>query len=207
MKSKDNSPSNDFQMTNPQGNPLFSHELPKKIQNISSKDSKEENITENQEGDEENDFIDFNISFFLPKDQIEKEEKINKSNNIVNNILNVNQKDNDNDLEQNNEIGLSKKNDNNDIYLNLNQKDFPTFKNIYSNFNTNNEIKQEFGNNNSNIEGNEIGLRYNFNKGDNFFSAINNYNNYFINPFIHFQKLEIIPHQKIIYFSYRNYIL
>ena len=85
-------------------------------------------------------------------------------------------------MEQNNEIGLSKKNDNNNNYLNLNQNDFPTFKNICSNFNTNNEIKQEFRNNNSNIEGNENGLRYNFNKGDNnFFSAINNYNNYFIN--------------------------
>ena len=59
---------------------------------------------------------------------------------------------------------------------------FPALQNIFSNNNANNkEIKKELRDNVSNIEGNNIGIRYNINQGDNSFSAINNYNDYYVN--------------------------
>ena len=107
MKSEDNSPSNDFQKSDPNNIPLPIIEENKNISKTPSKDNREQNVIENQEGEDQNDFINFNISFFPPKDtsksMSECEENRNNSNIILNNnILNINPSDND--LTQNNEL-------------------------------------------------------------------------------------------------------
>ena len=63
MKSEDNSPSNAFQTTNSNNNLLSNHNQIKNIPKIPSNDTEEKNTIENQEGDEQNDFINFNVSF------------------------------------------------------------------------------------------------------------------------------------------------
>ena len=157
MKSENNSPSNDFQITNQNNNPLYNHNQTKNISKIPSNDLEEQNIIEKKEGDEQNDFINFNISFFLPnylcKNIEEGEENYDNKNNdniINNNILNLNQNNNENDLKKINNLELSEKNN------------FPTFQNIFSNNNVNKEIIQELSDNVSNIEGNNNGINYFF---------------------------------------------
>ena len=175
MKSENNSSSNDFQIMNPNNNPLSNNNQSENKSKISSNDLEKQNIIENQEGDEQNDFINFNVSFFLPKEQYkniaeDEENYDNKNNDKINsNSLNLNQDNNKNYLKKINNFDLSKNNN------------FPAFQNIYSNYNVNKEIIQELRDNASNIEGNNIGIRYNINQGDNSFRTINNYNNYLVN--------------------------
>ena len=52
MKSEDNSPSNGFQITNPNNNPLSNHNQIKSISKIPSNHLEGEKVIENQEGDE-----------------------------------------------------------------------------------------------------------------------------------------------------------
>ena len=178
MESKYNSPSNDFQV--------------KTVNNLSlsnncrdSIDIGEKNINGNQKGDDKEDFYDFNILFFLPKEKcknlLEDEDNSDIKNNvnIINNIF-FKKNDNDNHFNGNKNLKLSKDNDTPDKYLDLNQNKLPFFQNIpYLNDN-NQEIKKEFINNVNNIDG------YYFksldNESHNYFSIINNNNNnYLIN--------------------------
>ena len=187
MKSEDSSPSNDFKITNQNNYILSGLDKNKNISKIPSNDIGEKNITDKQEGDEQNDSINFNISFFLPKDIYKNiagdEENTDNNNNgniINNNNLNLNQNDDNSsyNLKESNDFESSKKNDINDKNLNLNQNNIAGFGNIFQNTIDNNEdSNQEFNNNISKIERRDFGTRDNFNQDNNSFSATNNNNN------------------------------
>ena len=116
MKSEDNSPSNNFQIKNQNDNLLSNNSQTKNISKISSNDLEKHNIIENQEGDAQNDFINFDICFFLTKDlckNIEEDEdnsdKKDNDNIINNNILNLNKNNNVNYLNKINNFESTKK--------------------------------------------------------------------------------------------------
>lgn len=130
MKPKENSPSNDFQINIQNDIPLSKLNQIKNISMFPSNGTKEKNMIENQEGDEQSDFINFNVSFFFPKDIYKNiagddEKSYNKNNSkiISKNILNINP--NNNNSNTNNNFDLSKNNDINDDYLDSNQNNFP----------------------------------------------------------------------------------
>ena len=179
MKPKENSPSNEFLINTPNSIPLSSLNQTKNISIIPSYEAEENNMIESQEGDDLNDFINFDVSFFLSNDiyknivgDDDNSDNKNNINSNNNSICNTNQKDK-------NSSGINNINDN---YLELNQNNIPGFQNINDN---NKDINLELNNNLNNLEENNFSKVDNFNQDNNSFSALNNYNynntNYLVN--------------------------
>ena len=170
--------------------PLEEHESYKKD------DSKEFDNNIMPMTDEQNEFSNFNISFFLPKDLCknineDEDNSGNKKNdnimdnNILNKVHNVNNNDNVNNKnsKKNKDFELTEKE--NDINDDISQSNYIDFLNAFTNSNVNNnkEIVQEFNNNVFNNEGNNSKIGGKLNQDNN--SLLNNQNinnyNYFVN--------------------------
>ena len=178
MKSKNDSPSLDFQLNKTNIFPFPNQEQNSIMSNNQSFNFKNKKSPLNQDSTENGEFNNFNISFFLPKDLnniIEGDEE-----SPENNIHSPKNEQNNNNLNEANDFDFSKLNNN---YLDSNQNNnFINEQNTFSNFNNiNNKIIE----NNKNIRNNDYNFEiYNFGMmdgGKNYFSINRNINKFAIN--------------------------
>ena len=172
MKSKNDTPSNNNETKAKEHFPSHNEDSTKNaVLKGPLGDTEEKIIPENQEGIEQQEFNDLNMAFFLPKDLC---ENIDENDEIP-------EKEN-NDINRNNNFYASKNKNINNKYLSLNENNS---ENIFQSFNDKNKNNEaQFGNNNHNIEGNNLKIAENINNEKYFFQSnnnINNYYNYFVN--------------------------
>ena len=167
MKSKNDSLLNNSEINIKESCPSNNEDSTNRKTKIPSNDTEEKNIQENQEDIEQQDFNDFNIAFFLPKDlreNIEEDEETPENENK--------------DIHQDNNFYLSKEENINDKDLHLNKINS---QNIISSSNNKNNENDKISVNNG---GKDLKAGENLNTEKNISQSnknINNINNYFVN--------------------------